>query len=222
MKSNSSISMKIAVCTMIISILIITDIMACTKNKDPYSINETISDDKSSDDDSDFTSAVFGYANQQGLNIIRTTDNEYIVNGVLLSSGDAYIIKIDHDLNLLWEKTFDGKVSSIMSADDNGFFMVGSKANGTNSDVWLIKCDTDGNTEWEKTYDFGDNEKGLGISMTEDQGYVITGYGDRNQYPYLPDSTAYRSKDLLTMKLDKSADTIWTFWDGIDIYDESG
>jgi len=70
----------------------------------------------------------------------------------------------------------------------------------TNSwDVCISKMDNNGNALWYKIYGGFDNEEGLAIQKTSDNGYIITG-------TRIYDSG---SKDILLIKVDNNGNPIF-------------
>jgi PKD repeat protein len=100
-----------------------------------------------------------GTKDDQGNAVYQAMDGSYIICGSTNSKGvgdyDVYLIKIDSNGNLLWDKTFGG-VSydfgySVQQTIDGGFIVCGStnKGNGGfgNLDVYIIKTDKNGNVQ---------------------------------------------------------------------------
>jgi len=113
------------------------------------------------------------------------------VNGdVSFNNGytDFWLIKIDPDGTLLWEKTYGGTdqeiATSIIQTIDSGFVMAGmSKSNDGDvssnqggEDFWVVKIDEFGTLEWEKAMGGSDYERAQSVVATADTGYVISGY----------------------------------------------
>ena len=87
--------------------------------------------------------------------IVQTEDEGYMVAGWTKSMGagktDVWIVKLDKNGDLLWDKTFGGsendEAHSIVQTEDRGYAIAGwtkSKRTG-NSDVWILKLDENGN-----------------------------------------------------------------------------
>ncbi|MEN2984373.1 MAG: Ig-like domain-containing protein, partial [Dictyoglomaceae bacterium] len=118
--------------------------------------------------------------------IQQTSDKGYIVAGGTYSfsagtSDDVYILKLDSNGNLEWEKTFGGNsydwANSIQQASDGGYIVAGM----TNSfgaggfDVYILKLDSNGNLEWEKTFDENSYDWANSIQQASDGGYIVAG-----------------------------------------------
>lgn len=71
----------------------------------------------------------------------------------------------------------DAARGGVLHTPDGGSISVGeSQSFGAGDyDVYVVKTDRCGSLEWSTTYDFGGNDFGRKIRMTEDGGYVIVG-----------------------------------------------
>ncbi|HDD57094.1 MAG TPA: hypothetical protein ENF43_01080 [Thermoplasmatales archaeon] len=118
---------------------------------------------------------------------IEKAKNGYILCGTVLPplSGnyDIWIVKIDYQGNIIWQKTYDSGYSLdsgriIKKAHDGGYIIVGKSRN-----PWVMKIDENGNVIWSKEYSYsGYDDSILDMEVTKD-GYVFVGrengpYGD--------------------------------------------
>ena len=98
-----------------------------------------------------------GYDNDIARSIIQTEDGDYVIVGETQSKGagewDAWIIKIDEQGNIEWDKTIGGSswdsILSIIQTEDGDYVVAGwtmSKGAGE-ADVWIMKLDEKGNLE---------------------------------------------------------------------------
>jgi hypothetical protein len=119
-----------------------------------------------------------------GVKIQQTSDKGYIIAGETKSYGvsgvDIWLIKIDTNGNIQWNKTFgrefDDYVNYVQQTGDNGYIILGSSLSYYyDSDIWLIKTDNSGNMQWNEIY-VGDNPDYAGsIQQSSDGGYIIVG-----------------------------------------------
>ena len=157
-----------------------------------------------------------GIGYELGLEIIETSDSNFVLIGTTDSYGagnnDIYLIKMNGLGDTLWSRTFGTSESdygsSLKETFDGGLIITGY----TSSNVILIKTDPDGIVEWTKTYD--QFETATYVNLTTDGGYIISGYKGSNSRPYL-------------IKTDANGDTVWTKtygWYGIarSVFEKSG
>ncbi|MDY9925444.1 hypothetical protein [Methanosarcina sp.] len=135
----------------------------------------------------------------------RTSDGGYIIGDTveqeiggyyasLLVDYDIRITKYDINGNQQWDSTF-GKnhsletlgsmLDSVKQTSDGGYIIASStRSKESNSDdIWLIKTDEYGKEQWNKTFGGPMDDIGISISMTSDNGYVLTGrYNDSSSF----------------------------------------
>lgn len=110
-----------------------------------------------------------GY-NQTITEVIQTAEDEFYICGSVsrdeLGLSDGYLMKLDKDFNLLWQKNFGGKQNDYfrgMAMDENGNILLAGISNSYNASidstvykvnplVFLAYVDKDGNTIWQKTH----------------------------------------------------------------------
>lgn len=120
--------------------------------------------------------------------LLETATGEYLITGssVSFSSnlwGDAWLLKLDRDGEIIWQKKFGGerfeKGYHILPASEGGYLLAGVTASYViypdYGHVWLIKLDTDGAITWQKTYRIspGAGEPVIGYMAATDS-YVIS------------------------------------------------
>ena len=129
--------------------------------------------------------------------IANTADGGYVITGHTFSNdtdvsnnkgeSDIWLIKIDDEGNLVWQKTFGGTAfdaaESVSPSKDGGFILVGnSKSNDKyasvntgENDIWLIKTDANGNMVWQKTFGGTGLDYGFDAIETEDNSILLVG-----------------------------------------------
>ncbi|MFA7445525.1 MAG: hypothetical protein WCY89_06220, partial [Flavobacteriaceae bacterium] len=122
----------------------------------------------------------------------ETADGGYIIGGSTTSTngdfinsvnnynggGDAFVMKLDSNRNVLWSKYFGGtgsdEVNEIKQTNDGGYIVAGVKTNtGSGMDSYTIKLDGNGNIEWEKTISGSDTDENYSAQKTSDNGYIL-------------------------------------------------
>lgn len=132
-----------------------------------------------------------------GYAIIATTDGNYLLIGDTRSSdqnvsnnngaADVWIVKINPEGNLLWEKTIGGTSfdvgRSICQAQEGGFFIAGSSRsldgdmtmNQGQNDALVMKISNNGNLQWQKTIGGSDIDFCYGITQLPNGKVIAVG-----------------------------------------------
>ncbi|GMU99110.1 MAG: hypothetical protein AMXMBFR51_18460 [Ignavibacteriota bacterium] len=148
----------------------------------------------------------FGWdGNDVFADLVESSDGKFVATGLTDTPNDfenIYLVKVDIDGNLQWEKNFGGSEKevalSLVNADDGGLVITGVTRSFSvgEEDLFILKTNVDGDSLWFKTYGTAGNDGGYGISKTSDGGYIITGQ--------------YNWSGLWLLKVDASGDTMWT------------
>jgi len=162
----------------------------------------------------------FGRTNYEwAYSIQQTTDGGYIVAGMTNSLGagssDVYVLKLNADGGLQWEKNFGGgdidKAESIQQVADGGYIVAGGTASlgDIAGDVYVLKLDASGELLWQKTYGGVNWDVAHSIQQTTDGGYIVAG---------TTQSFGAGSWDVYVLKLDANGDATWSnTYGGTDI-----
>ena len=150
------------------------------------------------------------------IDIIATSDGNFLIAGVsnsnvygfktenaICNSKDGWIVKIDNEGNVLWDKTIGGDVSDyfakVIETQDEGFLLGGSSVSNVSghktedsrldpswvarcciSDYWIVKLDKYGNIEFDKTIGGYDGESLRAMVQLDDGSYVLGGSSRSN------------------------------------------
>jgi len=134
--------------------------------------------------------------------IKQTSDGGYIVastvakgdGDVLVHYGnnDIWIVKLDSNGAIQWQKTFGGiqfdQVSSIELTSDNGYILAASSnsidkdvtGNHGSSDYWVVKLNSNGALQWQKSLGGSTLDTAYSIKQTLDGGYIVAGISNSN------------------------------------------
>jgi len=152
-----------------------------------------------------------GAGSDCGYAVRQLDDGGYLIAGNSESFGagnpDIYLLKIDDNGKMIWQKTYGGKGSdygwSLLKAGDGGYLIAGEKEivgeQGGVFAAYLIKVDPNGNEYWEKTYEGKSSSSVYAACQAKDSGYVLTGKKESDRGGY----------DLYVVKTDKKGDPVW-------------
>jgi uncharacterized delta-60 repeat protein len=117
--------------------------------------------------------------------IQQTTDGGYVVAGKTHSfsvgGSDAWVLKLNPDGTVDWEKTYGGTNSdlahAIQQTTDGGYVVTGETHSfgAGYSDAWVLKLNPDGTVDWQKTYGETGYDYANAIQQTTEGGYIMTG-----------------------------------------------
>lgn len=138
----------------------------------------------------------------------QTSDGGYIATGFKQStsadnSANFYLVKIDTQGNLQWEKTFGGsyrdEAHSVWQTSDGGYVVAGVRDLYVSNGAYLAKTDAQGNLQWEKKF----NEYpsfAYSVQQTSDGGYIVAGYA----------TPTAGNDDVYLLKTDASGNKAWS------------
>ena len=123
-------------------------------------------------------------------------------------SGDALLMKLNLEGDLLWKKTWGGdgyeQAWSVVPADDGGYYVFGETDSygAGDRDFFLLKITGDGAEEWFQTYGNKRREWPYGMIPLSNRDLLLYGFteavdsGDRNQY---------------AIRVDPKGDIVWEY-----------
>jgi len=123
----------------------------------------------------------------------------------IVDDGDGYIMKLDLDGNVIWEKTIDAPQGTKVRQISNGYAVIScvwnwSQEAGDNQDFCLIITDSDGNTLSRKLYGGDKSDHLYDFDLTSDGGYILAGHTV---------SYGVENWDYLLMKIDSQGNEEW-------------
>ncbi|NQY06891.1 MAG: hypothetical protein HRT68_12065, partial [Flavobacteriaceae bacterium] len=141
-----------------------------------------------------------GTNNDRAYDVIETLDNGYIIAGAAESldfdisspngSYDFWVIKVNNQGGLVWEKSFGGSgfdsARAIKPALDGGIFVSGSTRSDDNhitqsfgqNDFWVLKLSSSGNLEWEQSLGGSGIDFSYDVLQTPDNKVIVVGSSD--------------------------------------------
>lgn len=141
-----------------------------------------------------------GSSFDQATSVNQTKDGGYIVAGYSRSNNinvsgnhglyDYWVIKLDPSGNLTWQKSLGGDLDdlaySIKETTDGGYIVTGNSFSNNDqvtnnkggADIWTVKLKSNGIIDWQKTYGGSGGDFGKSIAVTDEGGYIISGYSN--------------------------------------------
>jgi hypothetical protein len=123
-----------------------------------------------------------------GYFVHETRNNGYIITGSTESYGIGeerlWLIKTDGNGSKSWTRIYGGFVSSsgdggwsLDETKDGGYIVTGyTQSRGLGrKDLWLLQIDDQGNEEWDRTYGGTEDDAGMSVVQTRDDGYIVAG-----------------------------------------------
>lgn len=163
--------------------------------------------------------------------IISTSDGGFIFSGHTISNDgdlsgftnhgdyDAWIVKINPDKSIAWQKTFGGSAyddaSSIIQTGDGGYLVAGSTNSNDvdftgshgNNDAWVLKLNSTGDLVWKKLYG-GSLYDAANTILPVADGYMVCASSASNDGDLSGFST-HGGKDAWFFKINDTGDILW-------------
>ncbi len=131
----------------------------------------------------------------------QISDGSFLVAGASYSTdgdvtgnhgvADAWIVKLNTDANLVWQKSLGGSSSdlaySVQETADSGSIVASWSLSPNDGDVmgnhggydyWLTKLDADGNLQWQKSLGGSNDDRANFCEQTADGGFIVAGYSE--------------------------------------------
>jgi hypothetical protein len=179
--------------------------------------------------DKEWSKAFGGSDDDRGLTVCQTPDGGFLAAGfsksndgdvsTFLGERDAWLIKLDANGNLIWEKSFGGskydEIWSIESIPSGGYILAGTSSSTDGDlagnisqyrDIWVIKISESGDIIWDKSYGGNSSDESRCIINTSDGGFILVG----NTLSSDGDITSNNGDfDIWVVKLDADGNLLW-------------
>jgi hypothetical protein len=148
------------------------------------------------------------WGNDEAREVIATSDGNYMIIGSSNSgqpSKDMWLIKIDIDGNIIWNKYYGGGNSdygnSVRECSDGGFIVAGQTLSygSGNGDAWLVKTNSSGDTLWTRTYGGAFDDEAVMVETNPDGSHVFA----------MRDSSSTPDIDVRVIKTDATGNILW-------------
>jgi hypothetical protein len=157
--------------------------------------------------DSLWTKMYGGGMGDASHSIIQTSDGNYVMAGYTCRSRpldlDLYVVKIDADGNLIWDKVVGGTRGDevaycVCEAPDSSLRVVGTTDAYGDEDVLLVGLAADASWAWDRAYEAPGYQHANHLEFTPDGGIII--------------AATYNTPlmDVYLIKAESGGDTIWT------------
>ncbi len=169
----------------------------------------------------------FGGTNTDTCYDVAETSDGYILVGSSDSndvdiqnnkgSYDFWVVKINKQGTLLWEKSLGGseidEARAITSTNDQNLILVGDTRssdkdltnNNGAANIWAIKMTAEGEVLWQKTYGGSSFDVGRSVKQTTDSGFLISGSSRSTDNGFVNKG----QNDALIMKIDIDGNLLW-------------
>ena len=109
------------------------------------------------------------------------------VTGIHGQGYDAWIVKLDANGKIIWQKSYGGSINEtanyIQNTADGGYVFTGSSlssdgdvnCNAGSYDVLVMKINSSGNLEWQKTLGGKDFDEGYCVQPLNDGSFIVAG-----------------------------------------------
>ncbi|MFI5263164.1 MAG: T9SS C-terminal target domain-containing protein, partial [Candidatus Kapaibacterium sp.] len=172
----------------------------------------------------------------QPTSIQPTSDKGFIIAGSSTSDdmdiaghhgttdfNDYWIIKLDSNGNLQWQKslggTYDDLATSIKQNPDGGYIVAGhsrstdgdvaGNRNFTGDNCWIVRLNDNGSILWQTTCGGNGNDVANDVEVSADGGFILAGYTYSDDGDIANHRGTTDSADFFVVKLDSSGNIRW-------------
>ncbi|WP_125721774.1 T9SS type A sorting domain-containing protein [Flavobacterium ustbae] len=139
-------------------------------------------------------------------------------------SMDYWIIKLDQEGVIQWQKTYGGQYSDILRSmeqtSDNGYILAGysnspisgdkTESNKGIGDYWILKINDTGVIEWQKVYGGDGDDQPYVIHQSKDGGYIVGGNSNSSNALTTEGGIVANGTDYWILKLDQEGSVVWS------------
>ncbi len=138
-------------------------------------------------------------SNDNAWKVLSTSDGGLLVGGVAfgndgtvtentIGSTDFYVMKLDAQRNIQWQKKYGGTANdnlfNMITTPDNNFLLIGSSISKSNDvtnnygsfDIWIVKINQQGNMIWQKNLGSSTSDSSRDALYLDDENLLVFGY----------------------------------------------
>ncbi len=156
-----------------------------------------------------------GGASDYGEYVVRAFEDSsghYLVASETLSFGsgfsDIWILKLDADGNVVWEKAYGGSdedtLWAMTESASGGYIVPGSTVSFSpdwSGDTWVLRLDPDGNVMWQRIFGVpGDWDEALAVAPAADGGALVGAYTEQGSSDW----------DMILLRIDAGGNELWS------------
>ncbi|WP_456365007.1 PEGA domain-containing protein [Thermococcus sp.] len=137
-------------------------------------------------------------------------NGDIIVAGVTNSfgagDGDFWVLRLDENGNVKWQKTYGGgddDIAAAVAIAGNGDIIVagGTDSFGAgNADIWVLRLDSEGKVKWQKTYGGRGDDVANAVAIAESGDIIVAG---------VTNSFGAGDGDFWVLRLDSNGNVKW-------------
>ncbi len=161
--------------------------------------------------------------------VIATEDEGFLLGGYTNSpscedkngdsiSGDFWVVKLDKDGNVKWERTYGEEGSEeltvLLQTKDGNYILGGSTTSSIakkGQDIWLVKITNDlGGILWQKTYNIGEIDLLTGLTEDKDGNLIMAINSKRGSIFSARGNKKENIDEYVVMKLSDNGTEQWT------------
>lgn len=155
---------------------------------------------------------------EDGFLLVGSSDSEDVDVTNNKGSYDIWLVKLDLNGHLIWEKSLGGReidaAHTILKTNDNHFLLVGetrsSDADITQqhggADMWILKITNQGQVLWQKTYGGTNFDLAKSAVQSSDGNFLIVGNSRSNDEDVTEN---HGQNDVWILKINQSGRLLW-------------